>query len=90
MSGTECLEKLDESFHLILLDHMMPGMDGFETARKIRQLENPRNAKIPILALTANVFDEDRQRANKAGMNGLISKPVTPSELFGMLGQVLT
>ncbi len=93
-SGSECVQKIDYSaagsFDVILMDLRLPGMDGFETARKVRQLENPRNAKIPILALTANVFDEDRQRANKAGMNGLISKPVTPSELFGMLGQVLT
>jgi CheY-like chemotaxis protein len=93
-SGSECVQKIDYSaagsFDVILMDLRLPGMDGFETARRVRQLENPRNAKIPILALTANVFDEDRQRANKAGMNGLISKPVTPSELFGMLGQVLT
>ena len=93
-SGTECVQRIDYSavgsFDVILMDLRLPGMDGFETARKIRKLDNPRNANIPILALTANVFDEDRLRASRAGMKGLIAKPVISSELFGMLAQVLT
>ena len=92
-TGAECVQKIDYSstgsFDVVLMDLRLPGMDGFETARMIRRLDNPQNANIPIFALTANVFDEDRLRANKAGMNGLIAKPVDSVELFNMLCQVL-
>lgn len=92
-TGAECVQKIDYSstgsFDVVLMDLRLPGMDGFETARMIRRLDNPQNANIPIFALTANVFDEDRLRANKAGMNGLIAKPVDSVELFNKLCQVL-
>ena len=60
---------------LVLLDIMLPGMDGFETTKIIRSLDNTKKAGIPIVAMTANAFDEDRKKALENGMNGHISKP---------------
>lgn len=67
----------------------MPVMNGYEAARKIRALENPRLASIPILAMTANAFEEDRREALENGMNGHIAKPIDMAVLFETLSQVL-
>ena len=92
-NGSDCIRKLEYSqigaIDVILMDLRLPGMDGFETAQKIRRLENRQNASVPIIALTANVFDEDRIKASKAGMDGLIAKPVDSAELFNKLCRVL-
>ena len=63
----------------------MPNMDGYEATRKIRSLKNPKKAKVPILAMTANAFDEDRKKALECGMDGFLSKPIIIEELLAML-----
>ena len=76
-------------YRLILMDIRMPVMDGFEAARAIRKLENRRLARIPILAMTANAFEEDKQEALRSGMNAHIAKPIDIKKLFDALDSVL-
>ena len=68
-------------YDLILMDIQMPNMDGYEATRRIRKLENKQLANIPIVAMTANAFDEDRKAAFDAGMNDHISKPIDVTKL---------
>ena len=63
----------------------MPVMDGFEAARRIRALAEPALSHLPIIAMTANAFDEDRRAAARCGMNGFISKPIDMEELLETL-----
>ena len=74
---------------MLLLDVQMPVMDGYTATRQIRALENPALAGVPILAMTANAFDEDRRRAMESGMNGFLSKPIVIGDLVQELHKIL-
>lgn len=76
-------------YDAILMDIQMPVMDGYEAARAIRALNRPDAKTIPIIALTANAFDEDVQRSLQAGMNAHLSKPVEPEHLYQTLEELI-
>ena len=92
-NGVEAVKKIKESkpgdYDLVLMDVQMPLMDGGEAARQIRALPDPALAKIPILAMTANAFEEDRKSALECGMNGFLSKPINIEELIAALSSLL-
>ena len=86
----DMLEKADANYYdLILMDIQMPNMDGYKATQIIRKFYDKQKAQIPILAMTANAFEEDRKNAVKAGMNGHISKPINVSDLMATLANVL-
>jgi CheY-like chemotaxis protein len=76
-------------YNAILMDMRMPEMDGLEATRVIRAMDREDAAKIPIIALTANAFDEDVQRSMQAGLNAHLSKPVQPDDLFEALESLI-
>ena len=76
-------------YDLVLMDIQMPVMDGHEATRRIRSLEDKELAKVPVVAMTANAFDEDRKAAKECGMNGFISKPINMQELVQALRMCL-
>ena len=79
--GAQALEKASQgNFALIVMDMQMPDMDGLEATRAIRAL--PGCEDLPIVALTANAFDEDRERCLEAGMTDFMAKPITPKVLY--------
>lgn len=88
-NGSEAVSKvknnIQNDYDLILMDIRMPVMDGYEAARTIRSLKDPKQADIPIIAMTANAFEEDRRAAFEAGMNGHISKPVDIENLLRVI-----
>jgi len=85
-NGLEALEILDrQEVDLILMDMQMPELDGIETTQRIRELEVGGNEHIPIIAMTANVMPEDRQRCLEAGMDGYVSKPINTEALFAAI-----
>ncbi len=77
-------------YQLVLMDIQMPVMNGYEATRAIRKLEDKELASIPILAMSANAFEEDKQEAIKSGMNGYIAKPIDVKNLFDTLSEILT
>lgn len=78
-----------EYYHAILMDVQMPVMNGYEATKEIRSMENDRLSSIPIIAMTANAFEEDKKEALKYGMNGHIAKPIDIQKLFETLDRVL-
>ena len=92
-NGEVAVEKVSTaapgSYDLVLMDVQMPVMDGYTATRKIRALDDPARAKIPILAMTANAFDEDRCNALESGMNGFLSKPIVIGDLVQELHKIL-
>ncbi len=92
-NGQIAVDMLENSrpgyYQLVLMDVQMPVMNGYEATRVIRRLENRELASIPILAMTANAFEEDKREAVHCGMNGHIAKPIDIEKLFDMLDEVL-
>ena len=91
--GVECVDMLEKAangtYQLILMDIQMPVMNGYDAARKIRRLDDPQKADIPIIAMTANAFTEDKQAALDAGMNDHIAKPINMNVLVPTLRKYL-
>ncbi len=91
--GTEAVDKVryakPGTYDLVLMDIQMPVMNGYDAARAIRALPDPEAANIPIVAMTANAFDEDRQRALDAGMNDHVAKPIDVEKLLEVLAKIL-
>ena len=91
--GTIAVEKMEKAtpgqYDLILMDVQMPFMNGYEATRRIRAMSEPAIANIPIVAMTANAFEEDRQKAFESGMNEHIPKPVDVQQLVNTLSEVL-
>ena len=93
-NGAEAVEKVKNSqpggYDLVLMDVQMPVMNGYEATKRIRALDDPAQAGITILAMTANAFDEDRKEALEYGMNGFLSKPIVVEELIDALQKNLS
>ncbi|MDE5867214.1 MAG: response regulator [Lachnospiraceae bacterium] len=91
--GTDAVERIETvqagTYDLILMDIQMPVMDGYEATRRIRALDDPAKANIPIVAMTANAFEEDRKRAFDAGMNDHVAKPIDVPKLMETLQNIL-
>ncbi len=92
-SGKQAIEEFSKSpighVNLILMDIQMPGIDGYETTRKIRSLSRPDANKILIVAMTANAFTEDEKRSREAGMNAHLSKPLDRSRVYRILKELI-
>ncbi len=91
--GYACVEEIQNQaadyYQFILMDVQMPRMNGYEATKKIRQLEDAKKAQIPIIAMTANAFEEDRKQALDAGMDGFIAKPFRVDEMMKVIGEVM-
>lgn len=91
--GIECLAMLEKReplwYDLILMDIQMPNMDGYKATTLIRHLEDPRLSKIPIIAMTANAFAEDKAKAIALGMNAHVAKPFDIRALKRVMADVL-
>ena len=91
--GVECVDMLEKAangtYQLILMDIQMPVMNGYDAAKKIRRMDDPQKANIPIIAMTANAFTEDRQAALDAGMNDHVAKPINMNVLVPTIRKYL-
>ena len=91
--GRACVDMVESApsdyYDLILMDIMMPRMDGLEATRRIRQLADPRKASIPIIAVSANVYENDRREALASGMNAFAEKPIFVDKLMKTIQQLL-
>lgn len=91
--GSVAIEKMKSSksdqYDLILMDIQMPHVNGYDATRQIRELDSPHCKQIPIIAMTANAFDEDRSLAIKAGMNGYLAKPIQIDKMLEVIEKVL-
>ena len=92
-NGAVAVEKVRTSdpgrYDLVLMDVQMPVMDGYTATRRIRALKDPARAAVPIVAMTANVFEEERKQAFDCGMNGFLSKPIVVEELIDALRGIM-
>ena len=92
-NGVECVNKVIENpcgaYDLILMDIQMPKMDGYKATKEIRSLQDKAKASIPIVAMTANAFEEDKKKAFDAGMDGHIAKPINIEDLFVLLTDII-
>lgn len=90
--GIQCIEELKKMpeiyYDVILMDVQMPNMDGYTATQRIRDLDDSR-AEIPIIAMTANAYDEDRRKAQEAGMDGFLAKPLDVDEMMRLLAQII-
>lgn len=90
--GGECVKKLMDAaenyYDFILMDIQMPYMDGYEATRRIRKIRDSKKAKIPIIAMTANAFEQDKRKAIDSGMNGHIAKPISIEALLAELSKL--
>lgn len=90
--GIQCIEELkkmpEKYYDVILMDVQMPNMDGYTATQRIRDLDDSR-AEIPIIAMTANAYDEDRRKAQEAGMDGFLAKPLDVDEMMRLLAQII-
>ena len=91
--GVEAVKIMEKAvpgqYDLILMDIQMPIMNGYEAAKRIRALKNREVASVPIIAMTANAFEEDKERSYEAGMNGHLPKPVSVETLMNMIHKVM-
>jgi len=89
-TGKEALCALaQKQCNLVLMDVQMPEMDGFEATAAIRTQEQGTGGRIPIIALTAHAMKEDREKCLAAGMDGYLTKPIKPEELYAAIDQLL-
>ena len=90
--GIQCIEELkkmpEKYYDVVLMDVQMPNMDGYTATQRIRDLDDSR-AEIPIIAMTANAYDEDRRKAQEAGMDGFLAKPLDVDEMMRLLAQII-
>ena len=91
--GLQCVKRITEmpagTYDMILMDIQMPQMDGYKATRVIRDLPDPEKAGIPIVAMTANAFEEDKREAAAAGMNAHIAKPIQVEQLLSTLAEII-
>ena len=91
--GVVAVKKMEQAvpgqYDLILMDIQMPVMNGYEAAKQIRSLKNRETASVPIVAMTANAFEEDREKSYEAGMNGYLAKPVSAEALINTIDKIM-
>ena len=91
--GVQCVDRMDKSeagtYDLILMDIQMPNLDGYKATQAIRRFSDRGKSGIPIIAMTANAFSEDRKKAKDVGMDGYIPKPIDVNKLVSTIMNIL-